>query len=161
MDLEVSPASSQRLTSPAPGQLQPGPWLSQPCAEPGPRGSQGTDSSCTVAYILCRYFSCFTFPPMLRRLGQGGVSISASLDRPGLFWLKARLHHLVVGVLLSLATAPGTSWAHSSRDLCPLRPFSFLLFLPGACLESGTLSFTWEELSQTPKPAEGCGKNET
>lgn len=102
--------------------------------------------------ILCRYFSYFTFPSMPGNWGQGKGSISASLDRPGLLWLKAQLQHLVLGVLLLLTTGtPGTSWAHSFRDLCPLRPFPYLLFLPGACLESGTESFTWEELSQTPK----------
>lgn len=81
--------------------------------------------------ILSQYFSILPSLLCWEDWGQGEGSVSASLDKPGLLWLKAQLHHLVVGVLLSADhCTPGTSWAHSFRDLCPLRPFSCLLFLP-------------------------------
>lgn len=43
----------------------------------------------------------------------------------------------------------------------PPIPASSCQFLPGACLEAGTESFTWEQLSQMPKPAVGHGKTDT
>lgn len=130
MDLGVSTASSRRLTPPSSWPAAAWPLAVTDLFWTWPQRLSG-DWSFLHCGILCRYFSYFTFPSMPGNWGQGEGSISASLDRPGLLWLKAQLQHLVLGVLLLLTTGtPGTSWAHSFRDLCPLRPFPCLLFLP-------------------------------
>lgn len=112
--------------------------------------------------ILCRNLSYFTFPSMPGNCGHVEGSISASLDRPSLFWLKAPLQHLVLEVLLLLTTVPQEPAELIPWETCALWDLfpasSSCQLLPGACLESGTESFTWEEeLSQTPRP--GAGQN--
>lgn len=80
--------------------------------------------------IWCRYFSYFTFPSM----PGNGVGRRFNFCQPWQAWsLLAQSSTAAFGAwsaALAAQCAPGTSWAHSFRDLCPLRPFPYLLFLP-------------------------------
>lgn len=77
---------------------------------------------------LCRVFSYFTFPSVLRRLGAGG-----RLSFWSLLCLRAWLHHLGVGVLAFLATVPQEP-AELVPSTVPSETFPCLLLLPACSL---------------------------
>lgn len=129
MALEVSTASSRHLTSPAPDQLQPGPWLSQHCAGPVPRGSRGLIplALCHIMQILFLFYLLF----YSRKLGaQKKFNFCQPWQAQSLLAQSSVAAFGAWNAALADHCTPGTSWAHSFRDFCPLRPFPCLLSLP-------------------------------
>lgn len=95
MELKVSSASSRHLTSPAPEQLQPGPWLCHRAVlDLSPEALRGLIP--LALWRIKQIFFYFTFPSVLRRLGvkvqflpalTNSVSCGSKLDCT-IWWLE-------------------------------------------------------------------------
>lgn len=129
MDLELSIASNRHLTTPAPEQLQPRPWLCHRAVlDLSPEALRGL-TPLALGHIKQPLFP-FYLPFYAETIGNrekvqflpgltGLVSSGPNLDCT--IWCLECCSLLI--------TVPQEPWAHSFRDLCPLRSFSCLLFL--------------------------------
>lgn len=148
MELKVSSASSRHLTSPAPDQLQPGPWLCHRAVlDLSPEAVRGLIP--LALWHIKPIFFYFTFPSVLRRLGAGRrfsfcqpwqtrSLVAQSSIAPFGGWSAALCWSLYPRNQLSSFLQ---RLVPSKTFFLPPLPASSCQFLPGACLEAGTVIY--------------------